>query len=73
MKKDWLTITPDTGSGNATVSASVSENSSYARSLKIFIESSGMKRTVSISQKQGLHYVISVGNKGEIVKEKVTR
>lgn len=53
MKKDFLTVTPDSGSGNATVTVVASENIGGARSTSIKISGGGMSRTINTSQQEG--------------------
>ena len=50
MKKDFITVTPDSGRGDKTVTAVASENTGRKRSTSIKISGGGMSRTISISQ-----------------------
>lgn len=51
MEKDFITVTPDSGTGNATVTVVASENSGQdERSTSISISGGTMKRTLSINQ-----------------------
>lgn len=50
MKKDFLTVTPDSGTGSSTVTVSASANTGVARSAALSIAGGGMTRTINISQ-----------------------
>jgi hypothetical protein len=54
MKKDFYEVTPDSGSGNATVTVRVPASSSDARSGSVTISGGGIRRTVSINQASGI-------------------
>ena len=49
MKKDFLTITPDSGGGTTNITVAADQNQGNARSAQITI-SGGIARTVSVSQ-----------------------
>ena len=52
MKKDFLTITPDSGEGSQAVTVKASPNAGNARSTTITI-SGGITRTINVIQAQG--------------------
>lgn len=54
MQKDFITVTPDTGGGSATLNAVAAANSGGARSTSITIAGSGISKTIDISQVAGL-------------------
>ena len=54
MKKDFITVTPDSGKGGATVTVAATKNTGNKRNTTITISTSGMKRTVKVSQASGL-------------------
>lgn len=56
MKKDFITVTPDNGTGNATITVSTEQNAGDARSIKLTVSASGMNRTISINQVAGNSY-----------------
>lgn len=72
MKKDFITTTPDTGSGNGTVSVKADENAGGSRSTFITITGGGITRTIPISQKAIPINVIIVGGGGNIIKTTIT-
>ena len=51
MKKDFLTVTPDSGSGNATVTVVASENIGGARSTSIKISGGGIEPLIPVNKK----------------------
>ena len=54
MKKDFITVTPDSGTGNATVTVVASENSGQdERSASLTISGGSINRTIQITQKMG--------------------
>lgn len=53
MKKDFLTITPDSGGGSQEVTVKASANTGNARSTTITISGGGITRTIDVSQAQG--------------------
>lgn len=53
MKKDFLTITPDSGGGSQAVTVKASPNTGNARSTTITISGGGITRTIDVIQAQG--------------------
>jgi hypothetical protein len=53
MKKDFLTITPDSGGGSQEVTVKASANVGNARSTTITISGGGITRTIDVSQARG--------------------
>lgn len=54
MQKSFITATPDSGSGNGTVTCAASQNNTESsRSTSITVSGGGLTRTVSISQAAG--------------------
>ena len=53
MKKDFLTITPDSGGESQKVTVQAGANNGNARSTTITISGRGMTRTIEVSQAQG--------------------
>lgn len=53
MQKDFLTITPDSGSGSQAVTVKASSNTGNARSTTITISGGGITRTIDVIQVQG--------------------
>lgn len=72
MKKDFITATPDTGSGNGTVNVKADKNTGGSRSTFITITGGGLTRTIPISQEASPTNVIIVGGKGNIIKTTIT-
>ena len=70
MKKDFITATPDTGSGNGTVKAD--KNTGGSRSTFITITGGGVTRTIPISQEAAPIDIIVVGAGGNIIKTTIT-
>lgn len=68
MKKDFITATPDTGSGNGTVNVKADKNTGGSRSTFITITGGGITKTIPISQEASPTNVIIVGGKGNIIK-----
>lgn len=68
MKKDFVTATPDTGSGNGTVNVQASQNTGGSRSTFITISGGGVTRKIPITQGAAPFDVIVVGNSGNIIK-----
>ena len=63
MNKDFVTATPDSGSGGATVSVSASENQGGSRSTSLNVGGSGVNKSVSVSQEEATitwEYVFSI-------------
>lgn len=63
MNKDFVTATPDSGSGGATVSVSASENQGGSRSASLNVGGSGVNKSVSVSQEEATitwEYVFSI-------------
>lgn len=52
MQKDFITVTPDSGSGNRTVTVAAEENTGNSRSSSIAISGGGMTRTITVNQKE---------------------
>lgn len=50
MNKDFITATPDTGSGDATINVTASKNEGAARSTSVNIAGAGLTRTVTMNQ-----------------------
>lgn len=51
MQKDFITATPDSGTGGGTVTVSASANTGLERNSSINISGGGITRTINISQK----------------------
>lgn len=50
MKKDFMTITPDSGGGSQEVTVAVPANTGNARSSTITIQGGGITRTINVNQ-----------------------
>lgn len=72
MKKDFITATPDTGSGNGTVNVKADKNTGGSRSTFITITGGGVTRTIPISQETAPIGIIVVGADGNIIKTTIT-
>ena len=72
MKKDFITATPDTGSGNGTVNVKSDKNTGGSRSTFITITGGGITKTIPISQEESPVNVIVVGGGGNIIKTTIT-
>lgn len=72
MKKDFITATPDTGSGNGTVNVKADKNTGGIRSTFITITGGGVTRTIPISQEVAPIDIIVVGAGGNIIKTTIT-
>ena len=72
MKKDFITATPDTGSGNGTVNVKADKNTGGSRSTFITITGGGVTRTIPISQEAAPIDIIVVGAGGNIIKTTIT-
>lgn len=72
MKKDFITATPDTGSGNGTVNVKADKNTGGSRSTFITITGGGITKTLPISQEESPVNVIVVGGGGNIIKTTIT-
>ena len=57
MKKDFITVTPDNGSGNKTVTVIADPKQGNARSTKVTISGGGITRTVNVWQAEEIKYV----------------
>lgn len=68
MQKDFITATPDKGTGNGSVDVTASRNTGAARETYITISGSGITKTIPIKQEIGLISVIVVGDNGNIIK-----
>lgn len=53
MQKDFITVTPDSGNGTATVTVAAAQNTGNARNSSIVISGGGMTRTIKVSQVKG--------------------
>lgn len=61
MQKDFITVTPDNGTGNAKVNCSVVENNTENdRNTTFTISGGGINRTVSVSQEGKREYLINI-------------
>lgn len=61
MQKSFITATPDSGSGNGTVTCAAQQNNTEnRRSTSITVSGGGMTRTVRISQKGTRQYVVNI-------------
>lgn len=72
MKKDFITATPDTVSGNGTVNVKADKNTGGSRSTFITITGGGITKTLPISQEESPVNVIVVGGGGNIIKTTIT-
>lgn len=62
MQKSFITATPDSGSGNGTVTCAASQNNTEnSRSTSINVLGGGMTRTILISQKGTRQYLVNIG------------
>lgn len=62
MRKSFITATPDSGSGNGTVTCAAQQNNTENnRSTSITVSGGGITRTVSISQKGTRQYLVNIG------------
>lgn len=61
MKKGFITVTPDSGTGNATITVSAEKNTGNARSSSITISGGGITRTITINQAQSAVSFITLG------------
>lgn len=68
MQKDFITATPDSGSGDGNVTVQASQNTGGERSSSITITGGGITRTIAISQEATPFNVIIVGDAGNIIK-----
>lgn len=68
MKKDFVTATPDTGSGNGTVNVQASQNTGGSRTTFITISGGGVTRKIPITQGAAPLNLIIVGDSGNIIK-----
>lgn len=71
MKKDFITVTPDSGNGTATVTVAADQNTGNARNSSISISGGGMTRTVKVNQQEIEQRFIIVGKAGNIIKAKL--
>lgn len=71
MKKDFITVTPDSGTGNGTVIVTADQNTGNARDSSISISGGGMTRTVKVNQQEIEQRFIIVGKAGNIIKAKL--
>lgn len=62
MKKDFITVTPDSGSGNTTITVVANENTGNARSTPITISGGGITRTINVRQAEGIRYASMIVN-----------
>ena len=61
MKKDFVEVTPASGSNNGSFDATCDENTGDARSTIITVEGVGISRTINISQSVRLYPIIDLG------------
>lgn len=52
MQKDFITVTPDSGNGTATVTVAAAQNTGNARNSSIVISGGGMTRTIKVNQQE---------------------
>lgn len=73
MQKDFITVTPDSGNGNGSVTVKASQNSGTSkRSSTISITGGGMTRKVAVSQNGRTSVqVIICGSGGYIEKRTI--
>lgn len=50
MQKDFITVTPDSGNGTATVMVAAVKNTGDVRSTSLSVSGEGMNRTININQ-----------------------
>lgn len=70
MQKDFITVTPDSGNGDATINVSASSHSDYmeGRNISLSVKGQGITKTIEIAQKEywvksnGLIKGIQIGN-----------
>lgn len=53
MNKDFLTITPESGSGNGSLNVVAAANTGAARSSSVVVAGSGVTKTVPVTQERG--------------------
>ena len=53
MQKEFITVTPDTGSGDASLSVVASANENIARSTSFAVAGGGLSRSVTVNQEEG--------------------
>jgi aryl-phospho-beta-D-glucosidase BglC (GH1 family) len=51
--QSWITVSPVSGSGNATLSVSVTQNTGASRSGSVTVAGGGLTRTISVTQAAG--------------------
>lgn len=73
MKKDFLTITPGSGSGNGSLNVVAAANTEAARSTTVNIGGSGISKTVTVSQEKGAVNVLIAGWYGTLAKIEIPR
>ena len=61
MKKDFVEVTPASGSNNGSFDVTCDENTGDARSTVITVEGRGISRTINISQSVRLYPIIDLG------------
>lgn len=67
MKKDFITVTPDSGAGNNTITVAAGQNASTSsRSSSINVSGGGMTRTIKVTQAEG-GTVVTIEGRLEIV------
>lgn len=54
MQKDFVTVTPDSGSGNKTITVQAAENIGGARSTSLKASGGSIEKTIAVSQKAGI-------------------
>lgn len=68
MQKDFITATPDSGSGNGSINVTADKNTGAARETYITISGGGITKTIPINQKIGFSSIIAIGGNGNIIK-----
>ena len=67
MNKDFINVTPDSGTGDATITVNASANSTTSsRSSSIKVSTDGIERTVGISQAAG-GTTVTITSKAQIM------
>lgn len=61
MKKDFVEVTPASGSNNGSFDVTCDENTGDVRSTVITVEGGGISRTINISQSVRLYPIIDLG------------
>lgn len=53
MKKDFIIVTPDSGTGDKTITVQATENTGHERSTSLSINGNGITKTIAINQEAG--------------------